>query len=50
MDDISWSALSGDKLESYVIYVARELTRWEWMKVHVLRRRDPRVVARGQGA
>lgn len=42
--DISWTSSKIANVIGAFYYVDRSLTRWEWLKVHVLRRPDPRLL------
>lgn len=45
--DAEWpsATISDGTFISLTVYDDRDLTRWEWIKVRVLRRRDPRLLA-----
>lgn len=44
MADAVWSTPRTLHFRSAILYVDRPLTRWEWVKVRVFRRRDPRLL------
>jgi hypothetical protein len=41
---LTWPSVTGEHVERIDLYDDRQLRLWEWIKVRVLRRRDPRVV------
>jgi hypothetical protein len=46
MADFAWSPPRVLNIRGGVLYADRPLTRWEWVRVRVFRRRDPRLLAR----
>jgi hypothetical protein len=41
--DISWSSSPTGDIRGMILYEDRPLTRWEWVRVRIFRRRDPRI-------
>ena len=45
-DDVVWTSPHLNPAE-YVVYADRALTTREWVRVHIFRRRDPRLLGSG---
>ena len=47
MAEVTWATPTSLTPVGWYFYIDRPLTRWEWVRVRILRRRDPRMIGYG---